>query len=77
MKFKMKGDVSMKSRAECLKEYGSDYLIQQKVKSGETVSCWKGRFTRMKRACRKWQCWHINTRRLSLTMHRRLFIFMV
>ena len=25
----------MKSRAECLKEYGSDYLIQQKVKSGE------------------------------------------
>ena len=25
----------MKSRAECLEKYGSDYLIQQKVKSGK------------------------------------------
>ena len=25
----------MKSRAECLAEYGSDYMIQQKVDSGE------------------------------------------
>lgn len=25
----------MKTRAECLKEYGSDYFIQKKVKSGE------------------------------------------
>ena len=25
----------IKSRAECLKQYGSDYMIQQKVKSGE------------------------------------------
>lgn len=38
----------MKSRADCLKEYGSDYLIQQKVKSGELFRVGR-RFTRMKR----------------------------
>ena len=31
----MKDGGSMKSRAECLEKYGSDYLIQQKVKSGK------------------------------------------
>lgn len=31
----MNRDVGIKTRAECLKEYGSDYLIQQKVESGE------------------------------------------
>lgn len=54
----------MKSRADCLKEYGSDYLIQQKVKSGELFRVGKALYSD-ERACRKWQCWHINTRRLS------------
>ena len=32
----------MKSRTECIKEYGSDYFIQQKVESGELFKVDKG-----------------------------------
>ena len=32
----------MKSRADCLKEYGSDYMIQQKVDAGALFKIGKG-----------------------------------
>lgn len=38
----MKGAMRMKSRADCLKEYGSDYKIQQKVNAGNLFRVGKG-----------------------------------
>ena len=38
----------MKSRAECIKEYGSDYFIQQKVDSGELFKVDKGIYSEEK-----------------------------
>ena len=38
----------MKSRAECIKEYGSDYFIRQKVDSGELFKVDKGIYSEEK-----------------------------
>ena len=38
----------IKSRAECLKQYGSDYMIQQKVKSGELYEVGKAIYSEEK-----------------------------
>ena len=35
----------MKSRAECLTEYGSDYMIRQKVNAGELFKVGKASMT--------------------------------
>ena len=32
----------MKTRAECLKEYGSDYFIEKKIEEGELFKVGKG-----------------------------------
>ena len=38
----------MKSRAECLTEYGSDYMIQQKVNAGELFKVGKAVYSEEK-----------------------------
>ena len=39
----------MKTRAECLKEYGSDYFIEKKIKKGELFKIGKGIYSEKKK----------------------------
>lgn len=36
------GDKSMKSRAECIQEYGSEYFVEKKIEEGELFKVGKG-----------------------------------
>jgi hypothetical protein len=46
IKFKEAGD--MKNRADCLKEYGSDYMIGKKVDAGELYKVGKGIYSEVR-----------------------------
>ena len=42
----------MKSRSECLQEYGSDYFIRQKISAGELFRIDKGKLYPVNRTVR-------------------------